>query len=82
MQGSWLDLAAALGLGGTLGALVALAAAGRRFATRLRKLVAALEHALLDLRSADLHALRDEMVAAEREARGILGRLTEVLRVR
>lgn len=82
MPASWLDLAAALGLGGTLGALVAFAAAGRKFAARLRRLISALELALLDMRTADLTALRDEMVEAEREARGLLARLAAIFRAR
>jgi hypothetical protein len=80
MQASSLDLVLALGMGGSLGALLALHAAGRRFAARLRSLGASLERALLDLRSADLNVLRDEVAAAEREAKSLLALLQGLLR--
>lgn len=79
---SWLSLASVLGLGGTLGALLAFVAAGRRFAAQLRALIASLERAILDMRRADLNALRDEMVEVEQEACRLFGLLSGLLKGR
>ncbi|MCC6404578.1 MAG: hypothetical protein IT207_11270 [Fimbriimonadaceae bacterium] len=79
---NWLSLATALGLGGSLGALLAFLVAGRKFAGRLRSLISSLEKALLDMRRADLNALRDEMVLVEQEARRLFGLLSGLLKGR
>ncbi|MGE0000693.1 MAG: hypothetical protein AB7F50_02040 [Fimbriimonadaceae bacterium] len=79
---SWLSLATALGLGGSLGALFGLVVAGKKFAARLRALIASLEKALLDMRRADLNALRDEMVLVEQEARRLFGLLSSLTKIR
>lgn len=79
---SWLSLATALGLGGSLGALVGLLVAGKKFAARLRALIASLEMALLDMRRADLNSLRDEMILVEQDARRLFGLLSSLTKIR
>ncbi len=75
-----LEVLGALGIGGALGTLFALAACGKRLGDRLALLRADLESIAKDPAHADLAKVMDDMKAVEGEARSALGLLKSLFR--
>lgn len=74
------ELASILGLGGLIGALIALIAAGKTFADHLAKLAGTIDKVLKDPRNSDLATLAIEARIVEKDARNLLGLLKQIFK--
>ncbi len=80
MVGNLADLALLLSLGGTLGALAGIYAAGKRFADHLNDLATTVEAVLKDPRQADLSTVVAKARTVAADARSLLGMIKQVVR--
>lgn len=74
------ELASLLGLGGVLGGLIALYAAGKKFADHLSRLAATVDAVLKDPARADLKKLAEDARIVEQDARSLIGMLKQVFK--
>lgn len=75
-----LNLAVLLGLGGIVGTLTGLYAAGKKLATQVAEVATTIEKVLRDPRHADLAAVARECRELEQDAKTLLGMLKRVLK--